>query len=203
MIPFTIGKKSDGTTVCGDLCLQPNLFISYQTHQEFVDFTTDVLSHKLIEINKCLIIAKHNYASNSSFKQENYSYKNPENGTIKNINQLFVSPYKAFKKAHNKNASIWNTLIIKDDIWQIVPKLKKSNATQFKLLLNNGHTKNNYFIIGSSLPYRNLLLQLMTERSKDNHNGVLNQLGAEIIFNPDGLIFFRERNNINFSTYYP
>ena len=53
------------------------------------------------------------------------------------------------------------------------------------------------------MPYRNLLLQLMKDRSEENKTGVINQLGAELIFNIDGLIFFRERNNINFITYYP
>lgn len=203
MINFIVGKKSDGSIISQDLCILPNLFVSYETNPEFEKFTTSIISQNNITINECLLIAKRNDITSLNVKMETFIYNDPELGSIKNINKLFTAPYKTFKKTINKKEGHYKTLIIIDDIWQIVPKLKKGSAIQFKQLINDGADKGIHFIIGSSMPYRNLLLQLMENRKEENKSGVINQIGAEMIFNPDGLIFFRERNDINFNTYYP
>ena len=203
MIPFQIGKKSDGSVVTWDICILPNLFVSYQTLEEFENFTTTILAVQAKEINECLIISKRHFTNQIAINQETFVYSEPEAGSIKSINLAFTNPYKTLRKAINKNAPLTRTVIVIDDIWQIVPKLKKGAASQFKQLLNKGVKKGIHFIIGSSMPYRNLLLQLMIDRSEENKTGVINQLGAELIFNIDGLIFYRERNDINFITYYP
>jgi hypothetical protein len=31
----------------------------------------------------------------------------------------------------------------------------------------------------------------------------MNEIGAEMIINPDDLLFFREKNQLNFDSYYP
>ena len=105
------------------------------------------------------------------------------------------------KCVKKKNNNIY--LIIIDDIWQVVPKFKSNSAKHFRQILNYGAEYGFHFIIGSTMPYRNLLLQLMIERKDVNKSGVINQLGAEMIFNHDGLIFFREKNAINFDIFYP
>jgi len=68
-------------------------------------------------------------------------------------------------------------------------------------LLMEGSAFGIYFMIGSTLPYRNLLVQLMRP-ARLNHS-VVNQTGAEMIINPDGLIFFRENGQLEFTTYFP
>ena len=52
-----------------------------------------------------------------------------------------------------------------------------------------------------TLPFRNLLLQLM-QPVKPNRSAI-NETGAEMLINPDGLIFFRENGQLDFATYYP
>jgi len=201
LITFNIGKKSDGSTINQDLCTLPNLFISYQTNQEFNHFINYIISGNLIY--QCLIISKQNLSVITTAVLETYIYDNPEEGTILNRNTIFSNQYNSYIRAKKKKQSNNINLIIIDDIWQVVPKLKNNSAKQFKQLLNEGSAFGFHFIIGSSMPYRNLLLQLMIEKKQENKSGVINQLGAEMIFNPDGLIFFRERNDINFNTYYP
>ncbi len=203
MISFEVGKKSDGSLVIYDLCNLPNLFVSYQTHQEFMSFINAILNQQFKKNIESLLIYQRKFPINTHIKNETFIYNDPESGTIKNFNKLFITPIKTFKKTKNNKDDFYNTLIIIDDIWQIVPKLKKRSANQFKQLLNEGSAEGIHFIIGSSLPYRNLLLQLMANKSEDNKSGVINQIGAEMIFNIDGLIFFREKNNIAFQTYYP
>ena len=201
MITFYIGKKSDGSIINQDLCTLPNLFVSYQSTQELNHFINQIISGNLIY--QCLIISKQNSPITTTAIKETYVYDNPEEGTILNRNTIFSNQYNSYLKAKKKKQSSNINLIIIDDIWQVVPKLKNNSAKQFRQLLNEGAAYGFHFIIGSSMPYRNLLLQLMTERKEENKSGVINQLGAEMIFNPDGLIFFRERNDINFNTFYP
>ena len=201
MINIKIGKKSDGSLVNKNLSSLPNLFVSYQTNNEFNHFVKQIITTNLLY--QCLVISKQNIPSITTAVLETYFYYNPEDGTILNRNSIFSTQYKLLQRAKSKKNNKNISLIIIDDIWLVVPKLKNNSAKQFKQLLNEGSSFGFYFIIGSSMPYRNLLLQLMTDRKEGNKSGVINQLGAEIIFNPDGLIFFRERNNINFNTYYP
>ena len=168
-----------------------------------MSFINAILNQQFKKNIESLLIYQRKFPINTHIKNETFIYNDPESGTIKNFNKLFITPIKTFKKTKNNKDDFYNTLIIIDDIWQIVPKLKKRSANQFKQLLNEGSAEGIHFIIGSSLPYRNLLLQLMANKSEDNKSGVINQIGAEMIFNIDGLIFFREKNNIAFQTYYP
>ena len=88
-----------------------------------------------------------------------------------------------------------------DDIWQLVPKLNKRSSSLLKELLLIGASQHIYLLIGSSLPYRNLLVPLM----KPNilKGGPFNELGAEMIINTDDLIFYRQKNLLEFENYYP
>ena len=201
MISIKIGKKSDGSLINKNLSSLPNLFVSYQTNYEFSQYVNHILSTNLLY--QCLIVSKQNIPSINTAILETYFYDNPEAGTILNRNTIFSTQYKLLQRAKGKKNNNNISLIVIDDIWQVVPKLKNNSAKQFKQLLNEGSSYGFYFIIGSSMPYRNLLLQLMMDKKEENKSGVINQLGAEMIFNIDGLIFFRERNEINFETYYP
>ena len=82
-----------------------------------------------------------------------------------------------------------------------MPGLNKTNSNWLKTILKEGAEWHIYIAIGSNFPYRNLLLQLMQPGSKKN--SPVNELGAEIIINPDQLLFFREMNELAFEIFYP
>ena len=184
----------------------PHLFVSYQNKLELDGLLNRFLIVNDKSFNESLVIASEDFLSNSlaiKSNTNNYIYNNPDRGSIKQKGKIFSQFFAAFKKARKQQKENTNRLIIIDDIWTFVPKLNARAITQFKELLNVGAEFGFYFIIGSSMPYRNLLLQLMSEQSNNLNNRVLNQLGAEVIFNPDGLIFFRKKNSIDYVSLYP
>ena len=129
-------------------------------------------------------------------------YDNPSCGSILSKEKLFTNPHKLLKKRQTQKKLSQETLIILiDDIWQVMPGLNKMNSNWLKTILKEGAEWRIYFVIGSNFPYRNLLLQLMQPGSKKN--SPVNELGAEIIINPDQLLFFREMNELAFEIFYP
>jgi hypothetical protein len=206
VITIQIGKISDGSLFTLSFEQLPHLFVSYQNKIEL-----DALLNRFLIVNdksftEFLVIASEDFLSNSfaiKSSTNNYIYNNPDRGSIKQKGRIFAHFFAALKKARKQQKEKINRLIIIDDIWTFVPKLNARAITQFKELLNVGAEFGFYFIIGSSMPYRNLLLQLMSEQSNNLNNRVLNQLGAEVIFNPDGLLFFRKKNSIDYVSLYP
>ena len=206
MITIQIGKISDGSLFTLSFEQLPHLFVSYQNKIEL-----DGLLNRFLIVNdksftESLVITSEDFLSNSlaiKSSTNNYIYNNPDRGSIKQKGKIFSQFFAAFKKARKQQKENTNRLIIIDDIWTFVPKLNRGAITHFKELLNVGAEFGFHFIIGSSMPYRNLLLQLMLEQSNNLNNRVLNQLGAEVIFNPDGLIFFRKKNSIDYVSLYP
>ena len=206
MITIQIGKISDGSLFTLSFEQLPHLFVSYQNKLELDGLLNRFLIVNDKSFNESLVIASEDFLSNSlaiKSNTNNYIYNNPDRGSIKQKGKIFSQFFAAFKKARKQQKENTNRLIIIDDIWTFVPKLNAGAITQFKELLNVGAEFGFYFIIGSSMPYRNLLLQLMSEQSNNLNNRVLNQLGAEVIFNPDGLIFFRKKNSIDYVSLYP
>jgi hypothetical protein len=133
---------------------------------------------------------------------DSYVYDNPSGGSILSKEKLFAIPNRLLNKKRNqKNRSNNSLIILIDDIWQVMPGLNKTNSNRLKTILMDGAEQQIYFVIGSNFPYRNLLLQLMQPGSKKN--SPVNELGAEIIINPDKLLFFREKNELAFEIFYP
>ena len=206
MITIQIGKISDGSLFTLSFEQLPHLFVSYQNKIELDGLLNRFLIVNDKSFNESLVIASEDFLSNSlaiKSNTNNYIYNNPDRGSIKQKGKIFSQFFAAFKKARKQQKENTNRLIIIDDIWTFVPKLNAGAITQFKELLNVGAEFGFHFIIGSSMPYRNLLLQLMLEQNNNLNNRVLNQLGAEVIFNPDGLIFFRKKNSIDYVSLYP
>ena len=208
MINIAIGLRSDGEIENKDLLLLPNLFFSYQTEEDIRGFVQALIMNNAQDIARCLIVTKQplSITNIQIMTIETFVQDEPELGSIKDRNKIFSSSYNAFKKVkkQNRNSGSINLIVI-EDLWQLVPRLKGKSVDHFKELLNYGSDYGFHFIVGSSMPYRNLLLQLMIERKGGarNNSSAINQLGAEIIVNPDGMIFFREKNSINFESYYP
>lgn len=92
-------------------------------------------------------------------------------------------------------------LVFIDDIFEVIMLTRKRTALSFIELLISAANVYMYFIMGSSGIYRNLLEQLInvTPSLEKKLNKTLQAqtiaqpLGAEMVMNPDGLIFFREK----------
>lgn len=206
MIKIILGNKSNGEAIIVDLILLSNLFVSYVSNNQFTK-----LYGKIVNSNKAfnyLLIGKaDNVFDSTGFTNiETYTYDDPVNGSITNKKELFNGINRALERLRRLGRKINPIqLIIIDDIFLLAAKLDKRGMQQFKNLLNYGSAVGIHFIIGSVLPYRNLLKQLMVEQSSESRikTSPINELGAEIIFNSDGLIFFREKNIVEYTILYP
>ena len=201
---FNIGYTSNGLQAKKDLLSTSHLFVSYISVEQIKTFLTRLLQHNSTAITQCLFISKKDNLISlpGSILFSNYVYDNPQKGTIHYRNKLFTKIYQLLKKRKlQKKPSKNLVLVYVDDIWQLVPKLDKKNGLWLKELLMDGAAYQICFIIGSTLPYRNLLLQLM--QPNFSKHSPMNEIGAEMIINPDDLLFFREKNQLNFDSYYP
>ncbi len=198
---------SSGNQISKDLSDLGNLFVSYLEDQQIKEILEQLTQFGYTDIGRILMVCKDaNLINlNNYVYTESYVYNSPEFGSIKNKKELFSSINKDVRKQQKSNIlNNRKTIIWIDDMWQFYPKLSnKRLIKQFRELLQNAHFYNIHFIIGSILPYRNLLVQLMrTDSSAENRN-VVSELGAELIYSPDELIFFRESNNEQQEIYYP
>jgi hypothetical protein len=201
---FPLGYNSDGKKIDKSILTVSHLFVSYTTQPQIRDFLKRLSINNENDHTQWLEICRE--SNRLSFPQgtsmESYVYDNPSCGSILSKEKLFTSPLRLLKKRQNQKKLSQETLIILiDDIWQVMPGLNKMNSNWLKTILMDGAEQQIYFVIGSNFPYRNLLLQLMQPGSKKN--SPVNELGAEIIINPDQLLFFREMNELAFEIFYP
>lgn len=207
MIPFSIGYNSNGKLISKDLLSLENLFVSFIETQQLKHLYHQIIENAFSQMTNGLLICKSKNLFNIDkyYKVETYVYDSPLSGSLQKKNKLFNKVFRELIKLKTQQQSIKVRLIIIDDIWELIPKLTKQNLSQFKQLLAEGANYGIHFIIGSSMPFRNLLLQLMrtSEEPSKLPRSPLNQLGAEIIYNPDEMIFFREKKQLHFESYYP
>jgi hypothetical protein len=201
---FPLGYNSDGKKIDKSILTVSHLFVSYTTQPQIRDFLKRLSINNENDHTQWLEICRE--SNRLSFPEgtsmESYVYDNPSCGSILSKEKLFTSPLRLLKKRQNQKKLSQETLIIViDDIWQVIPGLNKMNSNWLKTILNEGAEWRIYFVIGSNFPYRNILLQLMQPGSKKN--SPVNELGAEIIINPDQLLFFREMNELAFEIFYP
>jgi len=205
MLDFLIGTDSNGSKISKSLPTLRNLFVSYLEDKEIKAIQTSIISEG-INIGRLLLITRESNLidiSNCLFA-DTYIYNNPERGTIKKKNQLFAQIIKEQKNRKDKTSDNKRTLIMIDDMWQFYPKFTSKIAiNQFRQLLQDGYKHNVHFVIGSILPYRNLLLQLLQGGNTGSNRNIIPTLGAEIMISPDGLIFFRDYITENQEIYYP
>ncbi len=199
-----IGYKSDGSLVTKEVLTDEHLFVSYVNEYQIKTVFFQMADQNKQSVKKCLVVCKEAnlFVLPPEIYFETYITDNPANGSLKNRNRLLTAPYNLLsKRKTQKVKSFPPFLIFIDNIWQIVPKLNKATNTKLKALLSDGAAYGIFFIIGSVLPYRNLLIQLMQPTT--HKDGVVNVIGSEIIINTDELIFYRERGNMEFEIYYP
>ena len=205
MLEVTIGTDSNGSKVSKSLPALRNLFVSYLEDKEIKDIQTSFILDGSYIGRLLLITQEANLIDTSNcLFTETYIYNNPESGTIKKKSRLFAQIIKEQKIRNDKAGDNKRTLIMIDDMWQFYPKLTSKIAiNHFRQLLQDGYKSNIHFVIGSILPYRNLLLQLMRSDMVSGNRNIIPTLGAELHISPDGLIFFREYNSYLQEIYSP
>ena len=206
MIPFSIGYNVSGNVIIKELASLQNLFVSYMKTQQVKQLYEQIINTSFEQIDCGLLICKdiNRIDTQKYYKVETFIYDNPLSGTVQKKNKLFNKIFKECIKLKAQPQQNKVKLIIIDDIWELLPKLTRQNISQLKQLLAQGSGHAIHFIIGSSMPFRNLLLQLMhsSETLTTTSRSPINQLGAEIIYNPDEMIFFREKNQLQFDLVY-
>ena len=124
-------------------------------------------------------------------------------------------------RSFNRDGSLysWNKeklgycFLLIDDIWDIVTAKPKSIALNMIYILLNGPSFGIHTVFASAISYRNLLDQLIKLHPKiklelQKKYGIpepnkISALGHEIIFSPDGLIFFKDVPSNELTKYYP
>lgn len=207
MLSLTIGEDTEGNRVSKSLPALRNLFVSYLDDGQINAVISSLLINGQENIGRLLFITKEsNLIEDASLypNTETYVYNNPEIGSIKNKNQLFTQLIKEHKKQKDKTGSSKKNLVCIDDMWQFYPRFTSKIAiNHFRQLLQFGYNANIHFVIGSILPYRNLLVQLMRSNTLDGNRNMVSNLGAELIYSPDGIIFFRTFDTEVQEIYYP
>ena len=198
MLSVIIGTDSYGIKVSKSLSALHNLFVSYIEYSQVNQLISSLLTDGTEDIGRLLVISKSDNLINidNFIYAETYIYNNPDLGTIKDKSKLFTQIIKDQQRQQKgKYANSKKTLIWIDDMWLFYPKLKSRTAiNHFRELLQHGYENNIHFVIGSILPYINLLMQLMKSDSIGGKKQMVSTLGAELIYTSDDLIFFRELN---------
>jgi len=206
MPSLIIGSDTEGNKVSKSLPALRNLFVSYLDDGQIKTLFANLLMAGNNNIARLLFIAKEaNLIDTTTCKNtETYIYNNPEIGSIKNKNKLFAEIVKEQKRHKVKAGSSKITLVCIDDMWQFYPRFTSKIAiNHFRQLLLYGYQSNVHFVIGSILPYRNLLLQLMRSDTLGGDRNIIPTLGAELLYSPDGLIFFKGLDTATQEVYYP
>ena len=224
-IPLVIGRQSTGEETIIDLRELPNLFISYSNDDQlpllYTSFIQQILlldipvafsfslSSRLAEHIQPLV------ADKSILIQ--FMHATHEAGKINTIVE-FVEALslegkrrKALSKMHSPTSKPTPLVVFIDDIFEVLMLPHKKTPLLFIELLITGAMQHIYFILGSTGIYRNLLNQIIhvnpsLQRKLKKPVQVLsyNQpLGAELVMNPDGLLFYRERDEKIHKRLYP
>lgn len=216
-IPLVIGKQSSGEEFIIDLERLPHLFISHSNDKQlqniFIQLIGNIVQNE-IELHLSLslsrrmtLLIKPLVPIESLFME--FNHNDFEDGKINSINE-FVSSLiiekknraTLIKKSKIPMAMFPAMIIFIDNIFEIIMAQQKKTALSFIELLLTGAPVKMYFIMGSSGIYRPLLDQLINvspvlkkKLKKTFQEQLITQpLGAELVINPDGLLFFRERN---------
>lgn len=216
-IPLVIGKQSSGEEFIIDLERLPHLFISHSNDKQlqniFIQLIGNIVQNE-IELHLSLslsrrmtLLIKPLVPIESLFME--FNHNDFEDGKINSIDE-FVSSLiiekknraTLIKKSKIPMAMFPAIIIFIDNIFEIIMAQQKKTALSFIELLLTGAPVKMYFIMGSSGIYRPLLDQLINvspvlkkKLKKSFQDQLITQpLGAELVINPDGLLFFRERN---------
>jgi len=225
-IPLVIGRRSSGEEYITDLTVLQNLFISYSNDNQlptiFLQFINQAIhSNSPIQFS---------YALSSRLAQQvkplvpnqtlfiEFIHADYAEGKINSINEFIslligeMKNRKALLKKSKTKPSIFPAMfVVIDNIFEVIMSPQKKTSLSFLELLITAGRLNMFFIMGSSGIYRNLLNQLINispslkQKLKTSLHplGISQPLGAELVINPDDLIFFREKNEKEYMRLYP
>lgn len=227
-IPLVIGRQSSGEEYIIDLAGLPNLFISYSNEIQLPAILLQIINQVNRYDNTSI---KLSYSLNSRLAEMIMPLVNPirlhiefphsdyEEGKINSIDEFIDSLIaemkirKALLKKPKRTTITFQTmLVIIDDVFEVIMSSKKKTALSFIELLITAAEYNMFFIMGSSGIYRNLLNQIMEvssslqqklKKSLQKTESINHPLGAELVINPDGLIFFRKQDEKIHTRLYP
>jgi hypothetical protein len=202
--PMTIGKNSNNETFAVDLKELPNLFICYSDPLHLQDYLKALLQEvttagKMDSIHFNLSLNRMNWQVLKSIIPEE-SIRGllvkfePEMSSIlgkEAFIKLLMKEFLQRKKNYRKLSA--PLVVVADDILDLVITRKKYTGEYFIQLLNEGCQYNIYFIIATIRTYRNLMTQLQQEMNNC----------AELIINPEHFFYFKKRDTITYSRFYP
>lgn len=223
-IQLTIGRDSCGKLHTIDLMALPNLFISYSEEEQMPQMLQGILQ----DINKDDCQARVALFSGQSILEDlltlnsvqlhlPFTKPHSEIDTIRNIDAFIaelLNEIRMRKKRANSNKRIKvfeiPIIVVIDNIFEVITSRHKKTALSFIQLLVDGSAYAMHMITFSSGIYQNLLNQLVAvspveEKKMLKHNlsvPITGPLAAQLIINPDGLIFFKARNTAEFLLLY-
>ena len=223
-LPIVIGKNSLGENYVIDTKNLPHLFISYQEDLQMTTIFSSIL-RSLLENQQSLQLGL-SFASKLTkellpFIDESkiaikFFHSNDTDIEMKTIDQFIkalASELKKRKLLKKRRSAIGlqPLLVFIDDIFEVIRSANKKTALKFIELLGLGGEHSIHIIAASSGIYKPLLNQLIrlnpaliAKLGKANHLADFDKpLAAELVMNPDGLIFFKERNEQTFTRLFP
>lgn len=221
MLKLSIGRISSGEIIYLDLIESRNIFISY--------FKTEQLDAILMNISEYAENAENTklyIAADSKYKSyfidtdtningcQTYFFDKPFRSTLKNKTDFINALHKEYtsrKRAKIKKETSNKIIVIIDNIWNIIQNISKSSGSKLIELLSNSYMAEINFVIASPKSYYNLFNQIIQpvhvkNLKIDNYqyisdNGIKN-IGAEIIYNSDELIFLKYHNSMELNRLY-
>ena len=211
-IPLVIGRNSSGLSYSIDLSSLPHLFISYNEEDQlikiFKELIQDIISvdnPTKMAISVSQRISAKLFPLVSAPFQIEFTHSDPPGNAITSIDYFIGAVLVELKTRKRRMGSLKKAkllapalIVFMDDIFEVV-MAKRKTALSFIELLVNGPDNSIHFITGSSGMYKNLLDQLITmspavkkKMGDSKQRGNINEpLAAQLIINPDGLVFFK------------
>jgi len=214
---LTIGRNSNGEIRAIDLVTLPHLFISYSETNQLEDCLRSLsliggTEHPLtwylaVDSSRSVLFEAKADGFNTI---ENFYRDDPMLGTIPTRGLFIKALHTELTLRKKKKTVAKEIIIVMDDIWDMVIHQDKQTGKRLLMLLTEGHKQGIHLVVASPTSYRNLLLQIMqngktnkkAEGDFDMYNKGITTLGAEIVFTPDNLVFYRERGSRDIQRFY-
>ena len=224
IIPLHIGKDSSGNNFVADLLSMPNLFISYSSSDQlpeiFLSFLRVMNQPELklaLSLNSSLSREAGRLVSGEHVIGQ-FNHGECKDGDINSIGAFikFLKKEAGIRKPLLKRdrsmiQAMPSVVIFIDNIFEIFAAKNRLPAINFLELLIEASSLKMYFILGSPGIYRGLLDEVIkVSPSLQRKAGAILStskisqiLGAELVVNPDGLLFFREKEEKVHRRFYP
>lgn len=220
-VSLAIGINSSGLENKVSLTELPHLFISYSYNAQLLEIFYDLIAQTQIFTLEC----KFSFCLGSKISKKIKPLINPENtysyffhgdeeeGEINSAETFIehlsqeIKRRKKILKGEKSKELLEILIVFIDDFFEIIISPKKKKAALFIQLLIESASLNVHFIIASSRIYKPLLAQLIrisnypitAVQANTNHLS----LGAELVINPDGMLFFKAISDNQYLSLYP